>query len=103
MSLSYEDTKIVAEVKQTLNKHRAENIRAKMDPQLYIEQLGKLFLEADAVNDMLELQKLKFKADQLHLLLKKCLPDLQTIKIEEAPAKDVKKTKYTLEIVEPSK
>lgn len=61
---------------------KAEEVRNKMEPDKYVKALEQLLIEANntSVDDM---PRLKFKADVLTTLLKKCMPDLRSLEIKE--------------------
>ena len=61
---------------------KAEDMRARLDPEQLINQLLSLYVEAD-IADQERLEQLKFKANIVNGLLKKCLPDLRSLEISE--------------------
>jgi hypothetical protein len=65
------------------NLMRAEDVRAKMNPEEYITMLHMLYMQADTC-ELQDLDRLKFKANILTTMLKKCLPDLKSIQTTEA-------------------
>lgn len=65
---------------------RAEQLREKLDPEALIIQLLSLVNEADSTK-VEDIPKLKFKADVLTTVLKKCMPDLRSLEIKESDNK----------------
>lgn len=61
---------------------RAEELREKLDPESAV--IGLLALGHQAKScDIEDLPRLKFQADVLTTILRKCMPDLKTLEIKE--------------------
>lgn len=65
---------------------RAEELRDKLDPEGAIRQLLSLVHEADRT-PVDQIPRLKFKADVLTTILRKCMPDLRALEIKENDSK----------------
>lgn len=65
---------------------RAEELREKLDPEALVIQLMNLVKEADDTK-VEDIPKLKFKADVLTTVLKKCMPDLRSLEVKETDNK----------------
>lgn len=65
---------------------RAEELREKLDPEPIIKQLLSLVNEADRT-PIEEIPRLKFKADILSGILRKCMPDLRSLEVKENDSK----------------
>jgi hypothetical protein len=61
---------------------RAEELREKLDPEAAITELHGLMHEADTCL-IEDLPRLKFKAEILTTILKKCMPDLRSLEVKE--------------------
>lgn len=74
--------KALLRINKLENENRAEEVRAKLDPEAYIEGLQELLTASKVIDtDLMKLQRLKFQADIYLALLKKCLPDLKALEI----------------------
>ena len=74
--------KALLRINKLENENRAEEVRAKLDPEAYIEGLQELMQESRVIDtDLMKLQRLKFQADIYLALLKKCLPDLKALEV----------------------
>lgn len=65
---------------------RAEELRERMDPEPIVLQLLALVNEADRTN-VVDIPRLKFKADVLTTILKKVMPDLRSLEVTEKDSK----------------
>lgn len=68
--------------KKTKAGLKAEQVRESMDPELIVASLMSLVQKAESV-PIDQIPRLKFQADVLNGLLKKCMPDLRSLEIKE--------------------
>ena len=61
---------------------RAEELREKLDPEAAIIDLMSLGEQAKTC-ELVDLPRLKFQADILTTILRKCMPDLKTLEVKE--------------------
>ena len=61
---------------------RAEELREKLDPEAAIIDLMSLGEQAKTC-ELADLPRLKFQADILTTILRKCMPDLKTLEVKE--------------------
>lgn len=61
---------------------RAEELREKLDPEAAIIDLMSLG-EQSKTCELADLPRLKFQADILTTILRKCMPDLKTLEVKE--------------------
>ncbi len=83
--------KSVLAKKKNTNLQRAEDIRARMDIEYLVTELHNLAKQADYA-DLKELPRLAFKADIYKTLLKKCLPDLRSLEVQQDNQKHARLT-----------
>lgn len=75
------ESKVLAE-KRVKAGLRAEELREKLDPEAAIIDLMSLGEQAKTC-ELADLPRLKFQADILTTILRKCMPDLKTLEVKE--------------------
>ena len=85
--------KKVLAFKKARTQLRAEEVREKLDPEALIDALTDLVIEANTVK-VEEIPRLKFQADVITTILKKCMPDLRSLEVK------ANESKYTKLIIE---
>ena len=65
---------------------KTEELREKIDPEPIIQGLLQLVSDADSV-DLVDLPRLRFKADVMFGVLKKVMPDLRSLEVSEKDSK----------------
>jgi len=86
--------KIILSEKRVKSGLRAEELREQMDPKALMASMLTLVADADHVA-IVDLPRLRFKADIYTSLLKKCMPDLRSLEIKE---NDSAKSVLTIQI-----
>jgi len=72
--------------KRAINSMKAEQFREVLDPQMLVSALLDLGNKADKVA-IEDLPRLKFQAEILTTILKKCMPDLRSLEVKENDSK----------------
>jgi len=76
-------------MKKLDNELQAENVRARLNPGGYIENLQSLIDESKKC-EIEELPRLKFQADIYLAMLRKCLPDLKAVELSTRGALSIR-------------